>query len=98
MGLTAAKIASAGGMSVNTSILRDLDADTSNTGVLELLREEFGKMMDDGLFFITSFQEGKGYKSHALLDGKVGFLQYECADALMNLDRSGGVLRTRPQS
>lgn len=68
MGLTAARIVSAAGFSVNFNNLRDLSGDT---GVLEVLREEFSKLMDNGAFTITSFQEGQGYTRHGLLDGKV---------------------------
>lgn len=68
MGLTAARVVSAAGFSVNFQNLRDLNGDS---GILELLREEFVKLLDRGAFFVTSFQEGKGFTRHGLLDGKV---------------------------
>lgn len=52
---------------MNLNNLRALEGDS---GVLELFREEFGKLLDHGAFFVTSFQEGKGFTRHALLNGK----------------------------
>ena len=68
MGLTAARVVSAAGFSVNMDNLRDLNGDS---GILELLREDFGKLLDHGAFLVTSFQEGKGITRHGSLDGKV---------------------------
>lgn len=68
MGLSAARVVSAAEFSVNFQHLRDLSGDS---GILELLREEFGKLFDRGAFLVTSFQEGKGFTRHGLLDGKV---------------------------
>jgi hypothetical protein len=49
-------------------LLRNLKPDG---GHLEILREEFSKMLDERSFKVYSFQEGKGFKGVNLLSRKV---------------------------
>ena len=82
MGLTAARIVSAAGFSVNFDNLRNLNGDS---GILELLREDFGKLLDRGAFLVTSFQEGKGFTRHGYLDGKVFATQKSQNDRFLTM-------------
>ncbi|KAH6887430.1 hypothetical protein B0T10DRAFT_538906 [Thelonectria olida] len=59
LGLTAQRLAKAMGFDTNDELLRNLKFDGS---YLELLREEFSKMLDQHIFKVYTFQEGKGYK------------------------------------
>lgn len=72
LGLVAQRIAKAAGFDTNDKLLRSLKPD----GVyLDLLREEFGKMLEARAFKVFSFQEGMGFKGTKALSRKVGELE-----------------------
>jgi hypothetical protein len=68
LGLVAGHIAKLSGFDTSSELLRNLKPDGSH---LEILREEFGIMLNERSFKITSFQEGKGYKGVNFLSAKV---------------------------
>ena len=68
IGTTATKIATASGFDTNTEILRSLKP---NAEILELLREDFERILHLKSFDFTSFQESIGYKNIPGLHGKV---------------------------
>ena len=67
-GQIATKFASALGFS---STQYNLQALQGNTEILEILRDEFIRMLDKEGFEITSFQESYGFKGVKGLDAKV---------------------------
>jgi hypothetical protein len=68
VGITAQQIAKAIGFDANDALLRNL---RPNGDYLELLREEFAKMLDGRTFKVYSFQEGQGLKGTYALARKV---------------------------
>jgi hypothetical protein len=68
LGLTMRNIAIATGLDANDRILRDLAPDS---GTLEMLRQEFSKMLGVRAFKVYTFQEARGYKGIQGLQGKV---------------------------
>jgi hypothetical protein len=67
-GLMVRKIAIAAGFDANDRIIRDLVPDS---GTLEMLREEFSKMLAARAFKVYTFQEALGYRGVQGLQGKV---------------------------
>ena len=61
-------IAIASGFDASERILRDLNVDS---GILEMLRDEFGKMLREEKFDIYTFQESKGFKGVQGLTARV---------------------------
>ena len=49
----------------------NLQALKGNTEILEILRDDFARMLGKEAFYITSFQESKGFKGIRGLDAKV---------------------------
>ena len=49
----------------------NLRALRGNAEILEMLRDDFARMLGREAFYITSFQESMGYKGVKGLDGKV---------------------------
>jgi hypothetical protein len=68
MGLTVQRIAAAVGFDTSDKILRSLNIDSE---VLQRLRPQFRKMLDDDAFLVYSFQEGLGLKGIRGLTRKV---------------------------
>lgn len=64
----ARKVAISAGVDANDFLLYDLKVDSQ---MLELLRDEFSKMLDEKDFHITSFQESRGLAGVQGLNGKV---------------------------
>lgn len=73
IGLIATKIASRSGFNVNDRNVRDLRGDT---GMLLLLRQEFGKMLDAGKFLVSTFQEAQGISRFGPLSARVSCWYY----------------------
>ena len=69
-GLVAKNIVVAAGFDANDKNLQDLKVDS---GTLEMLREEFAKILDDkrNKFRLYTFQEAQGLKGFPGLSGKV---------------------------
>ena len=67
-GNIARRVAAAVGFDTNDKLLRSLQVDSSE---LDLLREEFSKMLRSDAFKIHSFQEGKHLTNVPGLHGKV---------------------------
>jgi hypothetical protein len=67
-GTIARNIAVASGFDASNRILRDLHVDSS---ILELLREDFAKMLNENKIDVFTFQEAKGLKGVQSLNGKV---------------------------
>lgn len=72
-GVMAQNIAKASGFDANAKVLRDLDVDS---GTLDMLSEEFSKMLKAEKFQIFTFQEGMGYKGVQILNAKVSELSF----------------------
>jgi triacylglycerol esterase/lipase EstA (alpha/beta hydrolase family) len=68
-GVIAQNIAVAAGFDANDRIVRALRVDSS---ILELLREDFAKMLDENMFDVFTFQEANGLKGVQGLNDKVG--------------------------
>ena len=67
-GIIARNVAVAAGFDANDRLLEDLRADST---MLDLLRDEFGKMLKEEQFRVYTFMEGKGLKGVQGLTGKV---------------------------
>ena len=67
-GIIARNIAVAAGFDANDRLLKDLRADST---MLDLLRDEFGKMLREEKFRVYTFSEGKGLKGVQGLTTKV---------------------------
>ena len=70
-GLIARNFAAVLGFSTTDYNLRAL---RGNTEILEILRDDFARMLAKEAFYITSFQESMGYKGVKGLDTKVQIL------------------------